>query len=212
MSIILSFILFFSVESNPPGTIKIKDYYVDKTEILNIHWLEFIHQKSKELNSEEIKEIIPDSSNTWYALPSNRYKPIVLITYEQTEAYCSWRSEMVSRRTGRKVTYRLPTPAEWKEIAGEVLQWDLKQVEKELRMVHRKVEKNSGRYLLLDRINPKERIYDIFWNVSEMTLEKGIAMGSNNNELAALQTNLIREFYYSSVDKFIGFRCVAEVE
>lgn len=212
MTTILTFILLFSLNENPPGTIKIKNHFVDKTEIQNIHWLEYIYHKGQEMDSVQLQKILPDSSNFWYSIPDNRYKPIVLITYEQALDYCVWRSKVVSERIGRKVTYRLPTTTEWKDIAEEIFKTDLKQIEKELEETRKIIKKDSTQYTLIEREKPKSRIYNMFDNVTEMTFEKGIAMGSNNYELADPKVNLTRLIKYDSPNTYLGFRCVAEME
>jgi formylglycine-generating enzyme required for sulfatase activity len=215
MTTILSFILLFisnELNVNPPGTIRIKNMLVDKTEIQNIHWLEYIHFKSQGLDSAERRKLLPDSSNFWYSSALYRNKPIVLISYEQALDYCTWRSKVVSEKMGKKVTYRLPTPAEWKDIAGEIIKTDLKQAEKELELSRKLAKKDSTEYILTARKDPKSRVYNMFDNVTEMTLEKGIAMGSNNHDLTDLKTNLVRTIEYNSPDSYLGFRCVAEME
>jgi formylglycine-generating enzyme required for sulfatase activity len=209
---ILTFILLFSLSDNPPGTIKVKNYYVDQTEILNIHWLEYLHHKGEELDSTEILKLLPDSANGWYAIPANRYKPIVMITYEQAIDYCAWRSNVVSERIGKKVTYRLPSMAEWQAIAEEVIKTDLKQQEKDLKETKERIEKDAGEYLLIDREKTKSRVYDLFDNVTEMTQDKGVAMGANNYELTDLEANIKRWVKYDSPNAYLGFRCVAEME
>ncbi len=212
MTTMLTFILLLSLNDNPPGTIKIKTYFVDKTEIQNIHWLEYIYHKGQELDSIEILKLLPDSSNFWYAIPENRFKPIVLITYEQALDYCAWRSKVVSERIGKKITYRLPTTTEWNDIAEELIKTNLKQIEKEIQETTKVVKKDSTQYILTDNEKPKSRIYNLFDNVTEMTLEKGIAMGSNNYELTDPKTNLTRLIKYDSPNTYLGFRCVAEME
>jgi formylglycine-generating enzyme required for sulfatase activity len=212
MTTILTFILLFSLDNNPPGTIKIKNYFVDKTEIQNIHWLEYIYHKGQEMDSVQLHKLLPDSSNFWYSIPDNRYKPIVLITYEQALDFCTWRSKVVSERIGKKVAYRLPTTTEWKDIAEEIIKTDIKQIMKELEETRRIIKKDSTHYTLVDREKPKSRIYNMFDNVTEMTFEKGIAMGSNNYELAVPKTNLTNLIKYNSPNTYLGFRCVAEME
>jgi formylglycine-generating enzyme required for sulfatase activity len=212
MTTFLTFILLFSLDSNPPGTIKVKNYYVDKTEILNLHWWEYVHYKKEELDSLELSAILPDSSNFWYRTMEYRFKPVVLITYEQAVNYCTWRSKIVSEKLGIKITYRLPTSTEWKEIAEELLKNESKRIEKDLLEARRIIGKDSVKYLLFDREKIKNRIYDIFDNVTEMTLEKGVAMGVNNDELVDLKTNLIREYKYNTSNAYLGFRCIAEIE
>lgn len=212
MTTILTFVLLFSLNTNPPGTTKIKSYFVDKTEIQNIHWLEYIYYKRQEMDSVELQKILPDSSNFWFTSPANRYKPIVLITYEQALDFCAWRSKVVSDRIGKRVTYRLPTTTEWKDIAEEIIKTDLKQIEKELKEIRKIVKKDSTLYTLVAREKPKSRIYNMFDNVTEMTMEKEIALGSNNFNLVNPKTNLTRLIKYDSPSTYLGFRCVAEIE
>src|SRR5690606_39002417 len=187
-------------------------HYIDKTEILNIQWLEYIYHKRRQLDSAELYKVLPDSTNFWFALPENRYKPVVLITYEQATEFCAWRSEVVSKRIGREVVYRLPTPAERSEIAREVLATDRRRIEKQLEETKAKIQKAPGEYLLIKRETPKPRVYGLLGNVSEMTLEEGVALGSNNLELTNYKADLYSVVAYDSANSYLGFRCVAEMK
>jgi uncharacterized protein (TIGR02145 family) len=219
MTTILTFILFSycwysspTSLTDPPGTIRIKNHFVDRTELLNIHWLEYLHFRARELDPAEIQKLLPDSANLWYTLPENRFKPIVSITHEQALEYCAWRSKMMSKKLGRKVTFRLPTTSEWKEIAEEIMKTDLKQTEKELKATRRTMAKKKGQYAFTATKEPQSKVYHMFDNVSEMTVEKGTAMGSNNYDLTDLKTNLTRVIKYNSPTTHLGFRCVAEMQ
>jgi len=44
-----------------------------------------------------------------------------LVTHEQAVAYCQWSSEVVSKKLGIIVNYRLPTVKECEEIAQVLL-------------------------------------------------------------------------------------------
>jgi formylglycine-generating enzyme required for sulfatase activity len=197
----------------PPGAIKVKQYYVDKTEIANIHWLEFLHYRKKEVDSVAYQQLLPDSLNTWYTLPDYYFAPLVLITYEQAVEYCKWRSEIVSRNFNKKVTYRLPSPEEWKEIAQEVINTDSVAVQKELAKTG-KFTRKAPDDLVYNRVRnlSKYRIYHLFSNVSEMTSEKYIAVGSNNKQLTSIDLNIRKKVTYDSPSAYLGFRCIAEVE
>lgn len=212
MTIILTFVLLFNLNNNPPGTIKVKNYFVDKTEIQNIHWLEYIYHKGQTLDSIEIQKLLPDSTNFWYSIPENRFKPIVLITYEQALDYCQWRSQVVSEKIGKKVTYRLPTKIEWKDIVEELIKYDVKHIEEEIKEAKQKIKKDTTQYTLIDRERPKAKVYDLFDNVTEMTSEKGIAVGSNNYDLTDPQKNMTRLIRYNAPNIYLGFRCIAEIE
>jgi hypothetical protein len=71
--------------------------------------MEYISYRSNTLDSSEIQGLLPDAANFWYDSPEFLYKPIVLISYEQAIDFCKWRSEIVSQKLKRKITYRLPT-------------------------------------------------------------------------------------------------------
>jgi len=71
---------------------------------------------------------------------------------------------------------------------------------------------SSGYVILFDCTDPKNEIYHLFDNVSEMTAEKGIAMGSNNFELVPVKQNLTRKIKYSAPNSYLGFRCIAVIE
>ena len=211
MNIILIFLFALTTVDPPLGTVKVGDYYVDKTEILNIHWLEFLQYKSLELDSAKLTLLLPDTANNWFRRAGQRYKPIVLITYEQAIEYCHWRSKVVSENSGRKVTYRLPTPNEWSKIAEITLKNDAKLIENEWEKTNKLVNKNAGKYVLYTSDEFDDRVYHLFDNVSEMTSERNISMGSNNFEHTSLIENLNREVPYSGSNKYLGFRCIAEI-
>ncbi|WP_296622496.1 SUMF1/EgtB/PvdO family nonheme iron enzyme [Marivirga sp.] len=166
-----------------PAPKKIKNYYVDKTEILNIHYLEFIRHKEIELDSIEMKRFIPDGLKSLPLSKENWYKPLVMVSYEQAIAYCEWRSKVVSKKLNKKVTYRLPTPTEWGEIAAYL--YDHKQVKKDIRKAKRKLAWHKVIPIVLESKDREakntNRIFNMFDNASEMTSEKGIAIGLNNN-------------------------------
>jgi len=64
---IYTLILFITLsfqKTTPPATVKVGDYYVDKTEATNLHWLEYQYYLKQELDPSEYWKINPDSSNT----------------------------------------------------------------------------------------------------------------------------------------------------
>ncbi|WP_299700793.1 SUMF1/EgtB/PvdO family nonheme iron enzyme [uncultured Pontibacter sp.] len=212
---LLTFILFLNLNSTPPGTKQVKNYHVDTTEILNIHWLEYIHHRENEIGTADRHKLLPDSANTWYRKSENHFKPIVLISYEQALDYCAWRSKVVSKKLGKNVTYRLPTASEWTAIAEEIIKTDLKQQEKNLAKTKKAVSKITGQYFLIDSRKQEKSnnsIYNLFDNVSEMTAEKGVSMGANNHQLFDLKENANRTISYDGPSPYLGFRCIVEIE
>ena len=197
---------------NPPGTLKVGDYYVDKTEISNIHWMEYLHYESREKDSTEMLALLPDTANVWFGVRANRLIPMTMISYEQAMNYCQWRSKMVSKKIGMKVTYRLPTPAEWSQIATTLIERDEKMCSKQIEQSKKKQKRNPQEYFLHPILASENEIYNYFDNVSEMTSEKGVAMGGNNLELFELRENITRTKTYSAPNAYLGFRCIAKFE
>lgn len=133
----------------PPNGIWIEElgFFVDQTEIANIHWLEFMMTSTDDLK--ERATLTPDST-VWTDLEPtdlyneyyyNQYKsyfkesgysfwPVVGISHEQAQQYCAWCSKVVTenfnqekkRRKWRDYqvifTFRLPTEAEWEAITS----------------------------------------------------------------------------------------------
>lgn len=127
-------------DKTPPGTVWLTDdLFIDKTEIANIHWREFLFwilhfDKDTVLH----EKMLPDTSvwqnrsisltEYYFRHPGYNYYPVVGISYEQAEAFCNWRSDRVNelyqRRPqqnpfpGKKYRYRLPTKEEWEYAAA----------------------------------------------------------------------------------------------
>ena len=200
---------------HPPGTVKVDGLFIDQTEITNINWLEFLYWEAKDNDSLYILPLYPDSINNWYTLRENRYRPVVLITYEQAVKYCEWRTRIVNENPDRhgqkKVLYRLPSEEEWKKAANYQVNLYFQYEKSYLSSVRDSVEKYPAYYFVMEqKHDDSNRIYNLFDNVSEMTNIKGVAMGTNNHTLPDINRSLTRPFTYDSPSRLLGFRCVAE--
>jgi formylglycine-generating enzyme required for sulfatase activity len=136
----------------------------------------------------------------------------VLISYRQARDYFEWRSRVISEKLGRQVTYRLPSQEEWRAIAQVISDTEPKRVNKEIKTAKRQLNDHAKRWVLIGQENPKSGVHHLFSNVSEMTREEGVAMGSCNADLLEPASNLNRPISYDSPDIYLGFRCVAEPE
>lgn len=212
MKTLLIVIYTFVYHGPPPNTIKINNLYIDKTEILNIHWMEFLYHVEKDSIGKDVSKFYPAAENTIYNKPEHRYKPIVLITYEQAQAYCAWRSEVVSKKLGRRITYRLPTEKEWLEITQAIKDKSSKKVDMEIKKTNLMNKKKKGTDLLLDIKENKSSTFHFFSNVSEMVAEKGKAMGLNNENLLQSNLNHFNVLSYEKPNQLIGFRCLAVMD
>lgn len=121
-------------QENPPNTIQVDDnLYIDKTEIVNLHWLEYLHYLAKDSGQTAMQLALPDTS-VWLTFgdtlrwrhylryPGYRYFPVVGITLRQARNYCTWRSAVVTAKlSGKAFHYRLPTETEWMKAAAASL-------------------------------------------------------------------------------------------
>ncbi|PIY12828.1 MAG: hypothetical protein COZ18_01160 [Flexibacter sp. CG_4_10_14_3_um_filter_32_15] len=176
---------------------KIGNYkLIDKTEIRNIHWVEYLSILFKDSLAVQHYDAFPNTmiwdkfnqngviDEYYLRNPTLKYFPVVGVTYQQAQQYCIWRANMENHILRKRnidkdyeviVHYRLPTEEEWEYAAKK---YNLNKKSKE--------------------------------NVAEMTSEKGIAKGGSFahtlEECAADRVQI-----YDSPQAWLGFRCVAEV-
>lgn len=128
---------------NPTHIIQLYDsIFIDKTELCNIHWLEYLFSIKKDSSTEFYQAQLPDNfifTNIgtkqnpnfvdYFEYPSLRYYPLLNISYEQAQNYCKWRTDVINavlkanQRNDKKayemqVEYRLPTKKEWEFAAS----------------------------------------------------------------------------------------------
>ncbi len=125
----------------PAGTLnrhgektEITSFYMQKTEVSNAQYLEFLHYLKQNGTPEEYALALPDTTvwknalgfNEAYVIyylrhPAYRHYPVVGITYEAAMLYCRWMEETINRNItlffpklkGNKVQMRLPTETDW---------------------------------------------------------------------------------------------------
>lgn len=96
---------------NVERTVTIQSFYMDETEVANIHWLEYEHylKVDSAQNPALAKRAKPDTTvwvkdlayndpyrDHYYRYPGFRYYPVVGVTWEQCVDYCRWRSAKVN--------------------------------------------------------------------------------------------------------------------
>lgn len=128
----------------PPNCVKLHDnLFIDKTEIDNIHWLEYVYYLKRDSSNATYIAELPDTTvwlvyndtakyESYLRHESFRYFPIVGITHQQAQNYCRWRSQAVTDhfnseekqkqmnlQDGQQTifTFRLPTEKKWIEAA-----------------------------------------------------------------------------------------------
>ncbi|MBK7568599.1 MAG: SUMF1/EgtB/PvdO family nonheme iron enzyme [Bacteroidetes bacterium] len=195
---LLNYYFLFPIGNNPTGTIAGpgKEFYVDEYEITNLAWREFLFFM-EEKDSNNLSKLVPDSAS-WYKVYSGNYLkpndfdnyPVVGIDFFQVSLFCEWRSEVVSKRTGKEIIYYLPSKEEF-NLAVDF--FNKNEFTAKLSDVH-----------IIDK---KSKVKGLCSNVSEMTNVEGFAMGANWNSESA---SCYLQSTYTENSEYVGFRCFAK--
>jgi sulfatase modifying factor 1 len=96
-------------ENIPHRRVTIESFYMDETEIANIHWLEYLFYVQRDSTPEYYESALPDTT-VWYAslafndpyvehylrYPGFRFFPVVGVNWIQANDFCLWRTSMVN--------------------------------------------------------------------------------------------------------------------
>lgn len=101
---------------NTERTVSVASFYMDETEIANIHWLEYLYYLQKpEVEPTVYKAALPDTTvwrsklafndpyvDHYLRYPGFRYFPVVGIDWKQANEYSKWRTEVVNAELAEK--------------------------------------------------------------------------------------------------------------
>ncbi|MBC7921992.1 MAG: gliding motility lipoprotein GldJ [Ferruginibacter sp.] len=110
-----------SSRDNVERTISIQSFYMDETEIANIHWLEYLFHVQKDSSEEFYQSALPDT-NVWASelafndsyvdhylrYPGFRFFPVVGISWVQANDYCTWRTLAVNKKLAEDAGIEIP--------------------------------------------------------------------------------------------------------
>ena len=95
---------------NPKRTISIQSFYMDQTEVANVHYLEYLNAVQRDSSEEVYSKALPDTAvwfnelsfNDSYVTmylrhPGFRLYPVVGVSWVQANDYCLWRTAAVSQ-------------------------------------------------------------------------------------------------------------------
>ncbi|KAA6441383.1 SUMF1/EgtB/PvdO family nonheme iron enzyme [Dyadobacter flavalbus] len=99
-----------SRRDNPKRTVSIQSFYMDQTEVANVHYLEYLNAVQRDSSEEFYSKALPDT-NVWFnelsfndsyvtmylRHPGFRLYPVVGVSWVQANDYCEWRTAAVSQ-------------------------------------------------------------------------------------------------------------------
>lgn len=102
---------------NIERTVTVASFYMDETEVANIHWLEYLHYLKRDSLPEVYTAALPDTTVwsrqlsfndpyvTYYLrYPGFRFFPVVGVSWLQANDYCTWRTAKVNENLAKEAT------------------------------------------------------------------------------------------------------------
>lgn len=96
---------------NQERTVTVASFYMDQTEIANIHWLEYMYYVKRDSSEEFYQSTLPDTLvwkselayndpyvDHYLRYPGFRYFPLVGVTWEQANDFAEWRTLVVNKK------------------------------------------------------------------------------------------------------------------
>ncbi len=113
-----------SYRDNVERTVSVASFYMDETEIANIHWLEFMFYLAKDSSQEVYQAALPDTTvwvgklafndpyvDHYLRYPGFRYFPVVGVSWKQATSYAKWRTNAVNQQLLKESGQELPEVA-----------------------------------------------------------------------------------------------------
>ncbi len=114
-----SFVMAY--RDNIERTVSVASFYMDETEIANIHWLEYMHYLAKDSSQEVYQASLPDTLvwvgklafndpyvDHYLRYPGFRYFPVVGVSWTQATNYAKWRTSAVNQQLMKESGQDLP--------------------------------------------------------------------------------------------------------
>jgi gliding motility-associated lipoprotein GldJ len=99
----------YSTRDNLERAVTVASFYMDETEVANIHWLEYLYYIKLDSSREFYESALPDTTvwardlayndpyvDHYLRYPGFRYFPVVGVKWKQSVDYCEWRTAVVN--------------------------------------------------------------------------------------------------------------------
>jgi len=101
----------FTTRDNLERTVTVASFYMDETEVANIHWLEYLYYVGRDSTREFLESAKPDTTvwardlayndpyvDHYLRYPGFRFFPVVGVSWRQAVDYCRWRTAVVNMK------------------------------------------------------------------------------------------------------------------
>ena len=99
------------LHDNVERTVTVASFYMDETEIANLHWLEYLFYVKKDSSEEYYQKALPDTTvwtnrlayndpyvDHYFRYPGFRFFPLVGISWDQANQFAIWRTTVVNKK------------------------------------------------------------------------------------------------------------------
>lgn len=106
---------------NVERTVTVASFYMDETEIANIHWLEYLWYVQQDSTQEFYESALPDTTvwkgelayndpyvDHYLRYPGFRYYPVVGVSWDQANDYATWRTNAVNQKLAEDAGIEIP--------------------------------------------------------------------------------------------------------
>lgn len=108
-------------QDNLERTVTVASFYMDETEIANIHWLEYLFYTKRDSSEEYYTSALPDTLvweselayndpyiDHYLRYPGFRYFPVVGISWLQANDFANWRTTVVNKKLAEDAGVEIP--------------------------------------------------------------------------------------------------------